>query len=77
MQDRGVELLIRDTTPNHKMPGLGLDHFNLPMTEKIAQELVRLPIYPELTDDEVDYVIKCVREYFLLKAKEKIIYENC
>ena len=71
MQDRGVELLIRDTTPNHKMPGLGLDHFNLPMTEKIAQELVRLPIYPELTDDEVDYVIKCVREYFLSKQKKK------
>jgi Predicted pyridoxal phosphate-dependent enzyme apparently involved in regulation of cell wall biogenesis len=70
MQDRNVELLVRDTVPNHKMPGLGLDHFNLPVTEKIAKELVRLPIYPELTDAEVDYVIKCVREYFLPVARK-------
>lgn len=71
MQAKGVELLIRDTTPNHKMPGLGLDHFNLPVTEKIAKELVRLPIYPELTNAEVDYVIKCMREYFSPKTKIK------
>ncbi len=70
MQDRNVELLVRDTVPNHKMPGLGLDHFNLPVTEKIAKELVRLPIYPELTDAEVEYVIKCVREYFLPVARK-------
>jgi len=71
MRAKGVELLIRDTTPNHKMPGLGLDHFNLPVTEKIAKELVRLPIYPELTDAEVDYVIKCVRDYFSSAKKVK------
>jgi dTDP-4-amino-4,6-dideoxygalactose transaminase len=70
MQDRNVELLVRDTVPNHKMLGLGLDRFNLPVTEKIAKELVRLPIYPELTDAEVDYVIKCVREYFLPAVKK-------
>lgn len=67
MQAKGVELLIRDTIPNHKLPGLGLAHFNLPVTEKIAKELVRLPIYPELTDAEVDYVVKCVKEFYTRK----------
>lgn len=61
---KGVELLVRDTTPNHKLKGLGLDHFNLPVTEKIAQACVRLPIYPELTDREVKYVIACVKNYY-------------
>lgn len=71
METKGVELLVRDTTPNHKMPGLGLEHFNLPVTEKIAKELVRLPIYPELTDLEVDYVIKCVKGYCARDNKKK------
>jgi len=64
MDKKGVELLIRDTTPNHKLKGLGMGHFNLPITERIAMESVRLPIYPELTDKEVKYVINCVRKFY-------------
>jgi dTDP-4-amino-4,6-dideoxygalactose transaminase len=64
MDKKGVELLIRDTVPNHKLNGLGMGHFNLPITEKIAVESVRLPIYPELTDKEVKYVIDSVRKFY-------------
>ena len=64
MDKRGVELLIRDTIPNHKLKGLKLGHFRLPITERIAKESVRLPIYPELKDKEVKYVIKCVRDFY-------------
>jgi len=64
MQKAGIELLIRDTTPNHKLPGLGLDHFNLPVTEQMATESVRLPIYPELTNQEVNYVIDAIGEWY-------------
>jgi dTDP-4-amino-4,6-dideoxygalactose transaminase len=64
IEEKGVELLIRDTTPNHKLKGLGLEHFNLPITEKLATEQARLPIYPELTNEEVDYVIDCVKEFY-------------
>src|SRR3989344_2546255 len=34
MDKKGVELLIRDTVPNHKLKGLGMERFNLPITEK-------------------------------------------
>jgi dTDP-4-amino-4,6-dideoxygalactose transaminase len=64
MSRRGVELLIRDTTPNHKLKGLGMEHFVLPVTERMAVQSVRLPIYPELTDKEVNYVVKCVRDFY-------------
>src|SRR3989338_7220906 len=64
MQEEGGELLIRDTTPNHKLKGLGLEHFNLPVTEKLATEQARLPIYPELTNEEVDYVIQRVKKFY-------------
>ena len=65
MQDNGVELLVRDTTPNHKIKGLGLEHFNLPLTEEMAQDVVRLPTYSELTDKEVEYVIKTIQDFYV------------
>jgi hypothetical protein len=64
MDEKGVELLIRDTVPNHKLNGLGMEGFNLPVTEKIAVESVRLPTYPELTNKEVLYVIDCIRSFY-------------
>ncbi|MDO8424398.1 MAG: DegT/DnrJ/EryC1/StrS family aminotransferase [bacterium] len=64
MNEKGVELLIRDTVPNHKLKGLGMEHFNLPITERIAGESVRLPTYPELTNKEVNYVINCVKHFY-------------
>lgn len=64
MDEKGVELLIRDTTPNHKLKGLAMEHFSLPITERIAGESVRLPTYPELTNKEVEYIISCVKEFY-------------
>lgn len=64
MKKKGVELLVRDTTPNHLLEGLGLDHFKLPVTEAMAKAVVRLPTYPELRDDEIKHVIKCIREFY-------------
>jgi len=64
MEKQGVELLVRDTIPNHKLKGLGMKHFSLPVTERIAKESVRLPTYPELTDKEVEYVISCIKKFY-------------
>ena len=64
MDKWGIELLIRDITPNHKLKGLGLDHFSLPITDQLAKESARLPIYPELTQQEVNYIIKAVKSFY-------------
>ena len=64
MKKRGVELLVRDTIPNHLQPGLGLSHWNLPITEKLSKEIVRLPLYPELTNKEVAYIVDAVRAFY-------------
>lgn len=37
---------------------------SLPETEKICQEVLSLPMYPELTDEEVDYVIESVKKFY-------------
>jgi dTDP-4-amino-4,6-dideoxygalactose transaminase len=64
MDEKGVELLIRETTPNHKVEALGLSHFNLPVTENISTDACRLPSYPELTNEEVKYIINCIQEFY-------------
>lgn len=63
LQNSGIEILISWRKPIHKQKALGLDHFNLPMTERISAEVISLPMYPELTDDEVQYVINSIREF--------------
>ncbi len=64
MTEQGIELLIRDVTPNHKLKGYNLEHYNLPVTERLAKSAVRLPTYPELTNKEVEYVCSKIREFF-------------
>lgn len=64
MDKKGIELLIRDVTPNHKLKGLGLEHFKLPVSEAHATSSVRLPTYPELYDKEVKEIISAIREFY-------------
>ena len=64
MDTKGIELLIRETTPNHKIKDLGLDHFDLPVTENISKDACRLPCYPELTDEEIDYIVDSIQEFY-------------
>ena len=64
MDKKRIELLIRDTTPNHKLKGFGLEHFNLPITESLATSSVRLPTFPELRDDEVNQIIVAIYQFF-------------
>ena len=32
-------------------------------TEKAAKQIVSIPIHPNLTDDDVDYIIKCINKF--------------
>lgn len=64
MDSKGIELLIRETTPNHKVKLLGLDNFDLPMTESISKDAVRLPCYPELTNLEIEEIINATKEFY-------------
>jgi dTDP-4-amino-4,6-dideoxygalactose transaminase len=41
----------------------------LPITERVAQEILSLPIYPEMSTEEVGYVCNCVREFTESKLK--------
>jgi dTDP-3-amino-3,4,6-trideoxy-alpha-D-glucose transaminase len=64
LQQRGVETAIHYPLPAHLQPvyhGLA-EPGSLPITERLAGTVLSLPIYPELTDAEVDAVATAVRE---------------
>jgi len=36
----------------------------LPETEKICKEVISLPMYPELTDEDIEFVAKSIRDFY-------------
>jgi dTDP-4-amino-4,6-dideoxygalactose transaminase len=43
---------------------LGYKEGDFPVTEKACREVLALPIYPELTDAQQDYVVSCIGEFY-------------
>ncbi len=43
---------------------LGYKPGDFPVAEKAAKEVLALPIFPELTAEQQDYVISCLREFY-------------
>jgi dTDP-4-amino-4,6-dideoxygalactose transaminase len=61
----GVEVVRHYTPAIHHQPvytqGLrGMDR--LPVTERLVEAIVSLPVAPELTDDDIGYVIRVLRD---------------
>lgn len=64
--ERGIHTLIHYPTPMHLQEAysdLGFQDGDFPIAESIAQRELSLPLYPGLTDDEIDYVIEAIKEF--------------
>ncbi len=68
LKDRGIQTTFH-YIPLHSSPfalqSLGTKGLRLPVTESASGRLLRLPIYPDLTDEEVEYVIEQMHELLL------------
>lgn len=67
LRAREIGALIHYPVPVHRQPAYcqrlrGAD--SLPETERVAREVLSLPIYPELNPDQADQVVTTIREYF-------------
>lgn len=58
----GVEVFSHWEVPNHRQSALGLNGFELPVTERISGEVLSLPIHGQLSNEQVDYVIEAIRD---------------
>jgi len=64
LRKNNVGVLISWPKPTHHHRDLGLSHFSLPNTESISREVVSLPMHPALTDRDVEYVVRVIRDFF-------------
>jgi dTDP-4-amino-4,6-dideoxygalactose transaminase len=65
--EQGVQTLIHYPTPAHLQKAysyLGYKRGNLPITEHITDRILSLPMYPELTDEQIDLVIASIYSFF-------------
>jgi len=67
LKDRGVATDIHYPLPLHLQPALSYLKYrmgSLPIAEAVSREVLSLPIFQDLTDGEVDYVIDSVLSFF-------------
>ena len=63
MQDNGIETGIHYPIPPHKQKAYEYMNVSLPIAERLAQEVVSLPIAPYLTDDDIRHIAEVINRY--------------
>jgi len=64
---RGISTLIHYPVPIHLQPAYAQpdqEAGSIPVSERIQNEILSLPLYPELTDGEVDTICSEIRDFF-------------
>lgn len=72
LQQAGVATGIHYPTPIHLQPACkhyGYQRGSLPITEAVAESIVSLPMYPELTTEQIQQVVNAVKNAY---AKEPV-----
>jgi dTDP-4-amino-4,6-dideoxygalactose transaminase len=65
LKDNEVDSLIHYPIPIHKQKCFSeYNNLSLPITEEKASKILSLPVNPQLTDEEVNYVCKIITNFF-------------
>lgn len=60
----GIETIISWPKAMHQQIGLHLKGYKLPITEALAREVISIPLIPEISEQQVEYVIQTIREFY-------------
>jgi len=64
--ERGISTGIHYPIPIHLQkayPDLGYRRGDFPFTEEYSQQILSLPMFPELTDDMIEYVAEVIKDF--------------
>jgi len=70
LKERGIETGVHYPVPLHLQPAfgyLGYQRGDFPIAERIADETLSLPIFPEMTEQQFDHVCESIAEFFRTK----------
>ncbi len=68
--NRSIDTSIHYPVPPHLQPAykdLGYVGGDFPNSELVAKEIISLPIYPELSDADIEYVCNAIKDFHLAK----------
>jgi len=72
LEKRGIIAGVLYPVPIHLQPGykdrVEIGAGGMEVTETICRQILCLPIYPELTDEQIGEIIGCIRDFFTGKA---------
>jgi dTDP-4-amino-4,6-dideoxygalactose transaminase len=63
-----IECFVHYPRPTYKIKSLNLPDFKLFMTEKICKEVISLPINPHMTNRQINYVVRAIKDFFKRKV---------
>lgn len=66
--EKGIAAGVHYPTPIHLQPAytsLGIKEGSFPVAERLARTTLSLPMFPELREDEIQYVCETVREFLM------------
>ncbi|OHA15158.1 MAG: hypothetical protein A3G52_03450 [Candidatus Taylorbacteria bacterium RIFCSPLOWO2_12_FULL_43_20] len=67
LKEKGVETGIHYPVPAHlhkSVEFIGMRRGDFPIAEKVTDEIISLPMYPELKESEIRYISECVKKFF-------------
>jgi dTDP-4-amino-4,6-dideoxygalactose transaminase len=71
LESKGIGAGMHYPVPVHMQEAwrrYGGKEYSLPVTEKITSEILSLPMYPELSEEEVDYICECIGEFCVTRS---------
>ncbi len=66
LNEKGIASQVHYPRPNHLLPmyrAIGYKEGDLPVTEKALKEVISVPLYPELTEEQIRYVADAVKSF--------------
>lgn len=64
LKQKNIECFIHWEKPLHRNEAVSLGYFDLPVTERVAREVLSLPIHPFLDDDQCKHVVASIKAFF-------------
>jgi dTDP-4-amino-4,6-dideoxygalactose transaminase len=74
LQNRGIQTIVHYPYALHTLPPYR--HFghvpgDFPVADQLSRELLSLPVYPEITEEQLRYICAAVQDFYQVSAKNQ------